>query len=175
MAKKYINPPSNHWWSNPLNFWQYPSVSKTATGTNIRYTAAESCSFLTVLKSFRKGVLKSFRKVAGNSIQKHITLSDYWISRNFTLIAHVAYALCSGEVPVTLYSAYRLRGVQFMVVHEYILAVQMKSRNPNPLWNPKIYSEIRSPREIHWILKPCTQGHVVADPSCTPDSKWSTV
>ena len=52
-----------------------------------------------------------------------------------TINEHAACALCSGEVPVTVLLAYRLRGMQLMN-HEYILAVssviavQMKSRNP---------------------------------------------
>ena len=33
--KKYVNPLSDHWWSNPLNFRQHPSAHKAATGTNI--------------------------------------------------------------------------------------------------------------------------------------------
>ena len=61
-AKKYVNPLSDHWWSNPLNFRQHPSAPKAATGTNIRRAAAGSCSLPTVLKSCRELLQKGSRK-----------------------------------------------------------------------------------------------------------------
>ena len=39
-AKKYVNPLSNHWCSNPLNFRQHPSAPKAAMVTKIRLAAA---------------------------------------------------------------------------------------------------------------------------------------
>ena len=62
MVKKYINPLSDHCWSNPLNFRQHPSAFKAATGMNIRQAAAGSCSLLTVLKSYRELLQKQSRK-----------------------------------------------------------------------------------------------------------------
>ena len=55
-----------------------------------------------------------------------------------TINEHAAYALCSGEIPVTLHSvsiqaernAVDESCVYFSSILEYVIAVQMKSRNP---------------------------------------------
>ena len=98
-----------------------------------------------------------------------------------TINKHAACALCSGEVPVTLYSvsiqAERNAVDESWVYFSCILliAAQMKSRNPlwnpeirlkprypsrNPLWNPEIRFEIQKfawnpeiPREIHFEIQ----------------------
>ena len=112
----------------------------------------------------------------------------YWIFMNHSMricmtINEHACALCSGEVPVTLYSvgiqaernAVDELWVYFSCIFR-IIAVQMKSRNPlwnpkirfksrnpsrNPLWNPEIrFFEIQKfawnpeiPREIHFEIQ----------------------
>ena len=85
-AKKYLNPLSNHWCSNPLNFHQHPSAPKVAMVTNIRLAAAGSCSFPT-----EQNLAKScFRKWIGSGVQKYIILADYRMFWTVTLIARSA-------------------------------------------------------------------------------------
>ena len=60
MAKKYVNPLSDYWWSNPLNFRQHPLVSKSVTVMNIR--CAGFCYFPTVQKSCQELLQKKNRK-----------------------------------------------------------------------------------------------------------------
>ena len=67
--------------------------------------------------------------------------------------------------------AYRLRGMWFMIVHEYILAVSSEiAKSRNPLWNPEIRFEIqksalksRNPLwnpEIHFEIQKSTQDEI---------------
>ena len=100
-----------------------------------------------------------------------------------TINKHTAYAA------VKCLWHYSLRGMWFMIVYEYVLAVSsewwwfkwiqksaLKSRNPleiqkptlksrNPLWNPEIHSETWNPCEIQWISKSRILKRTVADPS----------
>ena len=61
-GEKYVNPLSDHWWSNPLNLRQHPSGPRAAMGKNIRHAAAGFCSFPIVVKSCRELLQKGSRK-----------------------------------------------------------------------------------------------------------------
>ena len=53
------------------------------------------------------------------------------ITEYMTINEHAACALCSGEVPVTLYSVtMQLMNHEYILAVSSVIAVQMKSRNP---------------------------------------------
>ena len=97
-AKKYVNPLSDHWWSNPLNFRQHPSAPKATTGTNIRHAAAGSCSFPTCWNLAES----CFRKGAESGVWKHNILSDYRMAPKFYVnrpMSPLAQARIDDRVP----------------------------------------------------------------------------
>ena len=81
-AIKYVNPLSDHWWSNSIfgNTPQHPRLLQW------RISGVQQQS-LAALQQCRNLAESCFRKRTGSRVRKYINLTDYRIFRTVTLIA----------------------------------------------------------------------------------------